>query len=227
MPRNVAPLTAPPKVVEEEVATIGPEQVRQILGAVAGDGPEALYALTLALGLRQSEVLGLRWDDVDLDGATLSVRRTLQRAGGEYRFFDTKTPRSRRTLNLAGPVVEQLRSHRRHQIEERLAAGPSWDGERWGDLVFAAELGGRLSSYVVTTHFQRLLLDAGLPRMRFHDLRHAAATVMLTLGVQPRVVMETLGHSQISTTLDRYSHVIPELQRDASERVGAALWDAG
>ncbi len=102
-----------------------------------------------------------------------------------------------------------------------------WGGDRWGDLVFATDVGGPLSSYVVTTHFQRLLQEAGLPRMRFHDLRHAAATVMLTLGVQARVVMETLGHSQISTTMDRYSHVIPELQRDAAERLGAALWDAG
>ena len=225
--RNVAALAAPPKVTQEEVAAIGPEQARQILGAVAGDRLEALYALTLALGLRQSEVLGLRWEDVDLEGGTLSVRRTLQRAGGQFRFFGTKTQRSRRTLNLAGPLVEHLGSHRRCQLEERLAAGPTWEGERWGDLVFASEVDGPLGSYVVTTHFQRLLQEAGLPRMRFHDLRHAAATVMLTLGVQARVVMETLGHSQISTMMDRYSHVIPELQRDASERVGAALWDAG
>ena len=225
--RNVAAFAAPPKVVEEEVAAIGPEQARQILDAVAGDRLEALYALTLALGLRQSEVLGLRWEDIDLDVDTLDVRRTLQRAEGEFRFFDTKTPRSRRTLSLAGPLVEHLGSHRRRQLEERLAAGIAWEGERWGDLVFTTELGGPLSGYVVTTHFQRLLLEAALPRMRFHDLRHAAATVMLTLGVPPRVAMETLGHSQISTTMDRYSHVIPELQRDASELVGAALWDAG
>ena len=123
--------------------------------------------------------------------------------------------------------MEQLRSHRSRQLEERLASSVAWEGERWSDLVFATEVGGPLSNYVVTTRFQRLLLDARLPRMRFHDLRHAAATVMLTLQVQPRVVMETLGHSQISTTMNRYSPVIPELQRDASERVGAALWDAG
>ena len=214
-------------MTEEEVAAIGPEQARQILCAVSGDRLEALYALTLALGLRQSEALGLRWDDIDLEAGSLSVRRTLQRAGGEFRFFDTKTPRSRRTVGLADPLGEQLRAHRLRQLEERLAAGGAWQGERRGDLVFTTELGGPLGNYVVTRHFQRLLEVAGLPRMRFHDLRHAAATVMLTLGVQARVVMETLGHSQISTTMDRYSHVIPELQRDASERVGAALWDAG
>ena len=214
-------------MTQEEVAAIGPDQARQILGAVAGDRLETLYALTLALGLRQSEVLGLRWEDIDLDAGTLDVRRTLQRAGGEFRFFGTKTPRSRRTLSLAPPLVEQLRSHRNRQFAERLASSAAWEGERWDDLVFATEVGGPLSNYLVTSHFQKLLEEAGLPRMRFHDLRHAAATVMLTLGVQARVVMETLGHSQISTTMDRCSHVIPELQQDASERVGAALWDAG
>ena len=196
-------------------------------GAASGDRLEALYALTLALGLRQSEALGLRWEDVDLEAGALDVRRTLQRAEGEFRFFDTRTPRSQRTAGLADPLVEKLRAHRTRQPEDRLAAGGAWEGERWGDLVLATQLGGPLSNYVVTTHFQKLLAEAGLPRMRFHELRNAAATVMLTLGVQARVVMETLGHSQISTTMDRYSHVIPELQRDASERVGAALWDVG
>ena len=107
-----------------------------------------------------------------------------------------------------------------------MAAGAVWRGAEWG-LVFASQVGEPLSGIQVTRHFQSLLAKADLPRMRFHDLRHGAATVLLALGVDLRTIMETLGHSQIGVTMDVYAGVIPELKRDAADRVGAALWSTG
>jgi integrase len=116
-----------------------------------------------------------------------------------------------------------LRAHRSRQIEERLRAGLAWQGEKWGDLVFPNEIGEPLPGTQLTRRFQAVLAAVGLPRQRFHDLRHAAATFMLSEGVSLRTTMELLGHSTIAVTANTYSHVLPELQRDATERVSALL----
>ena len=227
VPRNVAALTAPPKVTEPEFPAIGPEQARQILDAVAGDRLEALYALTLALGLRQSEVLGLRWSDIDLDAGSLAVQRSLQHA-----LMGSSASSGPRRCAAAGPSTSRRRwsssSKRTAVANSRSGSARGRRGKASAGVILCSRPSSERRSAATSygLGFQRLLAEAGLPRMRFHDLRHAAATVMLTLGVQPRVAMETLGHSQISTTMDRYSHVIPELQRDASEKVGSALWGA-
>ena len=154
---------------------------------------------------------------------SLSVRNTLQRYDGAYHFAEPKTQRSRRTLALPKPLVDDLRRHRTLQLQEQLVAGAAWQGREW-DLVFCDAIGRPLSGIQVTRRFQQLLLEAGLPRMRFHDLRHGAATILLALGVDLRTIMETLGHSQIGVTMDTYAGVIPELKRDAADRVGTALW---
>jgi len=222
--RNVASLASPPRVPEREVRPLSRADARALLEAVKGDRLKALFTVALAVGLRQGEALGLRWQDVDLDGAALSVQRSLQRVGGQWLFLEPKTPRSRRTVPLPAPVVAALREHRARQLQERLRLGPAWEGETWGDLVFADEAGGPLSGFHVRRRFYMLLAMAGLPPMRYHDLRHGAASLMAAQGVPMRTAMEMLGHSQISTTANIYAHVAPELTRDAADRMEAALW---
>jgi integrase len=222
--RNVAALADPPKVPELEIRAITPVAARQVLAAVRGDRLEALFTVALACGLRQSEALGLRWSDVDLESATLRVQRSLQRVNGEYQVLEPKTKRSRRTISLPAPVATSLRQHKARQTEDRLKVGPAWEGDTWDGLVFTDETGCPLSSFHVGRRFKSLIAVAGLPKMRYHDLRHGAASLMAAQGVPARVAMEVLGHAQISTTMNIYAHIAPEFQKEASERMAAALW---
>jgi len=218
---NVATLVDPPRVERPEVPSVSPADARTLLDATHGDRLEALYTLALAVGLRQGEALGLHWQDVDLEGGILRVRVALQRLDGRGLIcVEPKTFRSRRSVALPPQVVESLRMHKSRQAQERLLAGARWQDT---GLVFTTLAGGPLEGSSITHRFQKLLQRAGLPRLRFHDLRHACASLLLAQGVHPRVVMETLGHSQISLTMNTYSHVIPALQRDAAERMDALL----
>jgi integrase len=222
--RNVAALASPPRITEAEFRALSLNDARAILRAVAFDRLEAVFTVGLALGLRRGEALGLRWGDVDLDGGALRVDRTLQRVAGQWRFLEPKTVRSRRTVPIPGPVVDSLRRHRARQNEERLRMGAAWQGDRWGTLVFTDEIGGPLSGFHVRRRLVALLRDAGLSTMRYHDLRHGAASLMAAQGVPARAAMEILGHSQISTTMNIYSHIAPDVTREATEKVAAALW---
>lgn len=227
--RNVAALVTPPTVKREEVAPMTAEQCGTLLAAVRGERFEPLYKVAMATGLRQSELLGLRWVDVDLADATIRVTRTLQRYGGAYHLDETKTDRSRRTLAVAAPVVSALRDQQERQRGEQkecMRAGMPWQGAEWS-LVFATEMGGPLLHSEVTRKFQAALKSAELPRFRFHDLRHGAATYLLSAGVELIVVQRILGHSTIHTTANVYAHVLPQLQRDAAERIGATLFGTG
>jgi integrase len=214
---NVATLVDPPRAVRREVRALSPAEARAVLEATRGDWLEALYTLALAVGLRQGEALGLHWQDVDLDAGTLRVRVALQRLEGRgLQIVEPKTARSRRSIALPPQVVESLRAHKARQAN----AGCGWHDN---DFVFTTATGEPLEGSSVTHRFQKLLRRAGLPHLRFHDLRHACASLLLAQGVHPRVVMETLGHSQISLTMNTYSHVIPALQRDAAERMDMIL----
>ena len=218
---NAAALVSAPGWTRLEPNVLTPEEARRLLDAARGDRLEALYSAALALGLRQGEALGLKWGDVDLDTGILRVRRAAQRIPHQgTQLVETKTARSRRSLVIPPMVISALRSHRARQNLERLAAG-----ERWidNDLVFPSRLGTLADGPNITHRFRRLLKKAGLPPMRFHDLRHACASLLLVQGVHPRVVMEILGHSQISLTMNTYSHVLPTLQREAADRMEAAL----
>lgn len=201
-----------------------PTQARTFLDAIRGDRLEALYAVAVALGLRQGEILGLRWADVDLDVGKITVCQALQRVDGRLTFVEPKSRRSRRTIPMPPTVARALRAHRARQLEERLTGGPDWNEH---DLVFVSTTGTPLDGRNLTRRFQAVLERAGLPRMRFHDARHTCASLLLAQGVQPRVIMETLGHSQIGLTLNTYAHVIPELQREAAERMEEVLAWAG
>jgi integrase len=220
--RNSAALVDSPHVPSPEVEVPTPEEARRLLGVIRGHRLEALVSVALAVGLRQGEALGLRWQDVDLDRGTLTVNVTLQRINGAFVLAEPKTARSRRTLVLPLVAAAALRTHRGRQLEERMKCGAAWQGEVW-KLVFTTPLGLPLQGTNVTREFQRILVRAGLPRRRFHDLRHACASLLLAQGVHPRVVMELLGHSHIGLTMNLYSHVIPELGQEAASRMEEVL----
>lgn len=215
--RNVATLVDPPKSEHHDYVFMSPEQARAFLNAVKGDRLEALYSVALTLGLRQSEALGLQWDDIDFVNRTVSVRRSLQRINRELVLTDVKTKRSRRVIPLPNNVAVSLKEHRDRQAFERKALGAAWANVH--DLVFTTSDGRPLDARGIVTQFKRHLNAAGLPDMRWHDMRHSCASLMLAKGVDARTIMETLGHSQISTTMNTYSHVIPDLQRQAADRM--------
>ena len=220
--RNVARLARPPRVPRRQVNPLTIEQARTFRAAIAGDRLEALYLVAVGCGLRQGEILGLRWGDVDLEGRTRSVRNALARVDGELRLVEPKSATSRRIIPMPAFVAEALAAHRVRKATEALPRRPL-PPDPFADLVFTTTLGTPLDGISVTRRFQRVLKAAGLPRQRFHDLRHAAASYMLAAGVPARVVMETLGHSEISLTLNTYSHVLPGLGRDAADRMDALL----
>jgi len=218
--RNWARLVSPPRVARHEVRPYSPAEVRALLEAVPGNRLEALFVLTVATGLRVGEVLGLAWADVDLERGALSVRRCLQRVEGRLQLLERKSERSRRTIALPRVAAESLWEHRRRQLEERLAAGPLWEDS---GLVFTTPTGGPIESRSVARRWRALCHRHGLRPLRFHDLRHTAASLLLAQGVQLRAVMDVLGHSCISVTMDTYAHVMPELLREAADRMDALL----
>jgi len=219
-----AELVEPPKFERFRIEPLSPEQGRALLEAVKGHRLEALYAVALACGLRMGEILGLRWQDIDLEQSRLTVSQALQRQKGRGLVLtETKTDRSRRAIALPVQLVAALREHRVRQLEERLAAGSGWQDS---GLVFTSSVGTPLEPRNLFRTFKAMLKRAGLPDIRFHDLRHSAASLMLAQGVSLRVVMEVLGHSSISLTADTYSHVMPSLVRDATEKAAALLFKA-
>jgi integrase len=220
--RNVAKLADPPRVIRREVRPLDPAQARRFIELIADTRDEAMYLTALAVGLRQGELLGLSWRDIDLEASTLIVRNALQRVDGRMALVEPKSLTSRRTVVLPALVVGSLRRHRRRQMEERLVAGTRYGVDDW-DLIFRTRIGSPMDGPTVNKRFQELLARNDLPRQRFHDLRHACASLLLAQGVAPRVVMETLGHSQISLTMNTYSHVIPALGRAAADRMDDIL----
>jgi integrase len=185
----------------------------------------ALFTVALAIGLRKGEALALKWSVIDFESGTLAVRLALQRIkmpGDEKGRLILSEPKrkSRRTLNLPRACVSGLLEHRALQEQERLLAGSRW---REGDYVFTSGIGTPLEPRNLERAYGQILALAGLHHIRIHDLRHTAATLLLTQGVHPRVVMELLGHSQIPITMNTYSHVVPALRKDAADQMDAAL----
>ncbi|HEY9476218.1 MAG TPA: site-specific integrase [Mycobacteriales bacterium] len=237
--RNVALVVEPPEVPDHEVKPLTVAEARRLLDAAKDDRLRARWVLGLSLGLRQSEVLGLWWEDIDLDAATLRVRRQLLRRrnpGDTLTFGPPKSARSRRVLSLPAPLVTVLRDHKSTQDTERANAA-TWADPR---LVFASATGGPIDHRNDTRAFKALLVRAGVrcvevrrpdgttalvPNVRLHDLRHTAASLLLAQFVPARVVMEVLGHSQISITMNTYSHVMPAQLKNAADAMTAALWD--
>src|SRR3954453_5022141 len=222
VPRNVAALVDPPAQRPSELATPpAPAAARAALEAASTVRNSARWTVALALGLRQSEALALQWKDIDLLANTVTVRRSIHRVrGGGLIYEEPKTRRSQRTLALPMPLVAALHQHKTVQLGERMLAGSEWHDE---DLVFAQANGRPIDKKTDYDDWTRLLQQAGVCHVRLHDGRHTAATLLLSENVHPRVVMELLGHSQMRTTMDIYSHVMPALAREAADRMGALL----
>lgn len=220
IPRNVARLVRAPRPEQAEREPLTVDQVRVLLGSVREHRLYALFVVVAVLGMRRSEVLGLRWEDVDLDAGVLRVQRGLQRAGGSLVTLPTKTRRSARVVPLPGVVVRALRGHRKAQEAERLALGP-----RWPDLgyVFTTPVGTPIDPRNCTRMVQNAVRRAGLPAVRLHDFRHGCVSVLLALGIPPRTVMEIVGHSTLEMTMNVYAHVTLDDKRSALDQLGELL----
>ena len=221
IPRNATEAVKAPQVRREEMRPLSAEQVKVLLEVARGDRLEALYVLAIHTGLRQGELLGLKWEDVDLESGTLRVRRTLVTAKGGPVLTAPKTKGSRRSVKLTQGAVEALRSHLKHQLQEIDRAGSLW---RENGLMFASESGEPLDRrYLTSCRYKALLKRAELPMIRFHDLRHTCATLLLSKNVNPKIVSEMLGHASIAITLDTYSHVLPNMRDQAAAAMEEAL----
>jgi integrase len=197
------------------------EETRKLLEAANGDKLEALYVLAVTTGMRRGELLGLKWSDVDLENSRLSIRRTLTRTdnGKRVALGDSKTKKSRRTIRLTRQTVEAFRSHLQRQLREIEEAGDLYEDQ---GLVFTTETGTPINpSNLRQRSLAPLLRKAGLPHIRFHDLRHTCATLLFGKGVHPKFVQELLGHATIAITLDTYSHVMPGM----GDQTAAAMDD--
>lgn len=192
-----------------------------LLQAIEGDPLEALYLLALTTGMRQGELLSLKWADVDLEAGHVQVRSSVRKGKEGFVFSEPKTSASRRQVALTMSAVAALYRHRACQLEQRMADGPLWQDN---DLVFPDVFGMPFNGItLLRREFLPLLKRAGLPLIRFHDLRHTAATLMLLKGAHPKIVSEMLGHASVSITLDLYSHVLPNMQREAAETMDQLL----
>jgi integrase len=215
VPKNVAYVVKPPRPVPKEMVALSADETRRLLEAAGGDRLKALYVLAVHTGMRQGELLALRWQDVDLENAVVSVRRTLTRNGGKVEFGEPKTNKSRRSICLTPQAVDALRSHLQRQLRDMEILGDRYQDQ---GLIFTSDTGAPINpSNLRQRSFAPLLKRAGLPHMRFHDLRHTCATLLLSRGVHPKFVQELLGHATIAITLDTYFHVMPSVG-DATAR---------
>jgi integrase len=215
--RNVCNEVSLPRTAKFDIHPLTREQVQKLLDTARGYRFETMLTLALMTGMRRGELLGLRWSDIDFETGNLHISRSVGYVTGcGFVEAEPKTAASNRTIPLPQFVIDLLRQHRLDQAEARSEAGERWQEH---DLVFCNRTGGFFSISQLYKQFRILLYEAGLPDMRFHDLRHSAATVLLTMGVHPKVVQERLGHSQISMTLDTYSHVLPSMQQEATDKL--------
>jgi integrase len=222
IPRNAAASVKPPQARREEIQPLSRDQVRTFLDTVKGDRMEALYVLAVTTGLRQGELLALKWGDVDFEGTnpTLDVRRSLSETRGRRSFVAPKSGHGRH-LRLSRRAVSALSTHRKRQLEERIQKAGLWEDH---GLIFPSEVGTPMSGRNLYRAFKIRVKRASLPQtLRFHDLRHTCATLLLRQGVNPKFVQELLGHADISITLNTYSHVLPDMGDAAAGGMDAAL----
>ena len=204
VPRNVTEGIKAPRPKRKEVNALTADQAQTFLSMARGDRFKALYVVAVHCGLREGELLGLRWEDIDLDTGTLAVRRTLSETKSSGHIFEPPKNGKGRNVRLA---IEALKRHLAAQNEERLRLGILWRDQ---GLVFPSRKGTTMNAKNLTARsFKPILERAGLPNIRLHDLRHTCATLLLSKGVHPKLVQELLGHATISITLDTYSHVLP------------------
>lgn len=223
---NSASLARPPRVEAFHVTPMTSAAAAAILDAVAGTEIEAPVNVALYTGLRQGEILALRWGDVDLTTRRLAVRGTLQRRQSAWFIERPKTERSTRVVTVPDALVDVLNAHRQRQRERRLAAGPAWS-TAWPELIFTDAKGLPIVGSTLTHTFRLTLERAGLKSCRFHDLRHGAATLMLASGVDITTISAILGHSTLAVTSDFYAHVLDEVKANAADKLATFIRRSG
>lgn len=221
--RNVADVVDAPRANSPPGKTWTIDEAFRFLKVAKEVEPRYWIAFFLALmtGMRRGEIIALRWQDVDLENGRLHVRHTLTWAAGRPLFQEPKTDRSRRSIAVAPEVIATLRAHRAKQAEERLLMGEAYHDQ---DLVLARVNGDPLHPRTINDAWYRALSKADVPRIRFHDLRHTHASLLLQQGVHPKIVSERLGHSTINITLDIYSHVLPDLQQQVAREFSESFF---
>jgi integrase len=211
--KNPASVVELPKVVRKELEILDDNQVRQFLIVAQGHRYETLFHIAVTTGMRMGELLGIKWSDLDLSSGVIYIKRQLQRVPGKgFKFSPPKTQAGRRMVQLGQSTMRQLVEHRKRQETEHQRK--DWQEN---DLIFPAPSGIPTDQRNLHRYFKPLLEKAGLPNIRFHDLRHTAATLMLMNGIPLMVVSRRLGHSKPSTTLDIYGHFLPGMQSEAAD----------
>ncbi len=216
--QNPCDLCQLPKADKTEMKYFTSDETAKFLQTAKTDRQYALFYLAIETGMRPEEYLGLQWQDIDFDQKALSVRRALiARKGGGYYFAEPKTKKSRRSIPLSDSLLNELRRHRRDQLELRMKLGADYQNT---DLVFTSRIGTPVDhKNLAERRFKGLRDKAGLPKIRLYDLRHTTATLLLSAGLNPKVVAERLGHASIVLTLDTNSHVLPTMQKDATDQI--------
>lgn len=216
VPRNVCDLVDPPRPQKVDVQVWDIEHVNCFLSVAQQDRYYIAFLLAIMTGLRKGEILGLRWIDVDFSSKLITVRQNLSFVHGQFHFLEPKTAHGRRAVAISDPIILALQIHKERQEEERRRAGALYHDH---GLVIQTELGTPVSPYTLDSIWYKLLKQCDVPKIRFHDLRHTHATLLLKQGVHPKIVSERLGHSNIGITLDTYSHVLPNLQQSAIDQL--------
>lgn len=218
---NVADVVSLPAYSPKEMNPLSHEETLRFLRAAEGDRLQALWHLAIRTGMREGELLALKWRDTDLERGTLQVRRSVT-VRGAVRFKETKGGKGR-ALVLKSRMLARLKAHYKHQLEEAMQKRDVWEGAKLG-LVFPGPKGDVLRRESLIQRYEKLLRAAGIERRCFHELRHTAATLALQNNERPKVVQEMLGHASIAQTLNCYSHVLPGMLDDAAERMDSLLF---
>ena len=219
--QNPAKYVDLPRQKKTEMRALSPVEAKKFLEEAIYSRWYPLFSLLLTTGVRPGEALGLKWDDIDFEKGKIQIRRSLTRDGN---LEEPKTARSRRTIPLPKSVLQDLKEHKKNQAQEKLKSSEYYDRE----LVFASQKGGPVPyRNLIRLHFKPILKKAGLPEtIRLYDLRHTCATLLLSAGENPKVVSERLGHASIILTLDTYSHILPDMQQGAANKLETMLFNS-
>ncbi len=215
--RNPVDAVERPKVERIEFQILNEDQSRQLLIAASASPFETIFYLALTTGMRKGELLGLQWSDLDEVKGVLLIHRQLQQIPRKGSFLvPTKTRAGRRQIKLGQGTLSQLRAHRERQEHLKATAGEQWQEN---DLIFTTGIGTFLDQSRVSKEFKSLLKEAGLPSIRFHDLRHTSISFLLGMGTPVNAVQQRAGHSKASVTTDVYGHSLDESQKEAAEKI--------
>lgn len=220
IPKNPADRTKLPKLTDAPVRPLDKADIKTFLNSVAGKEYESIYRLAIYTGMRESEIVGLSWDRVNMDAGLITIDRQLQRVDGIYKFAQPKWGKVH-SVSLAPSVVELLRAERKRQLENRLRAGTAWSNPL--DLVFTNEIGNNRVAQTISQQFKKAARAAGLPDACFHDLRHTYAVNALQAGIDVKTVSESMGHRSVAFTMDRYMDVTADMQRSSAAKMEAFI----